>query len=196
MNAANDAAHGRLRLLKPAELSPAQKSLYDGTLSELLNWADDSGFRSRTDDGRLLGPFNAFLYSPEIADAMLAYHRVESRLTSLSPELREVVILTVGAIWKADYELYAHQAVARRVGIDVDDIELVSSGRPPGELGPEGVLAQRFVLAIMKDHRVSDELYSEASRLFGAKTLIEIMHLAGIYSTICALLNAFSVPAE
>ena len=184
-----------MRLLEPSELSPAQKSFHDGTLSGLLDWADKCGFRSHTPTGELLGPFNAFLYSPELADAMLAYHQVETRLTSVSPKLREVVILTVGAVWKSDYELYAHEAVARSVGMDAEDIALVCSGEPPVNLGPEGALTQRFVLAVMKDHQVADELYAEALAQFGQKALIDMMHLAGLYTTICALLNAFRVPA-
>jgi 4-carboxymuconolactone decarboxylase len=183
-------------LLEPSEFSPAQRSLYGGAFSGLLDWADKAGFRTRSANGGLLGPFNAFLYSAEIADAMLAYNLVETRLTTVSPQLREVVILTVGAVWKSDYELYAHGAVAQSVGIDAEDIALVCSGEPPVNLGPEGAVAQRFALAIMKSHQVSDDLYAEALAQFGHKALIDMIHLAGIYTTICALLNTFRVPAE
>ena len=34
--------------------------------------------------------------------------------TSLDERVRQVIVLTVGAIWHADYELYAHAAVARK----------------------------------------------------------------------------------
>lgn len=79
--------------------------------------------------------------------------------------------------------------------MDAEDIALVCSGKPPVNLGPEGALTQRFVLAVMKDHQVADELYAEALAQLGQKALIDMMHLAGLYTTICALLNAFRVPA-
>jgi len=40
----------------------------------------------------------------------------EQKHTSLSRRVCEVVILSVGAVWKYDYEIYAHSAVGRKVG--------------------------------------------------------------------------------
>ena len=161
----------------------------------MRDMAENAGFRSQTPAGELLGPFNALLYSPELANAMLVYQQTEARLTSVSRKLREVVILTVGAVWKSPYELYAHDAVARSLGISAGDVALMCAGKPPINLGEEGALAQRFIMALIKEHDVSDELYSEALAQFGHKPLIDMMHLAGLYTTVCALLNAFRVPA-
>lgn len=41
----------------------------------------------------------------------------EDKHTSLDARVRQVVILAVGAVWKADYQLYAHAAVARKAGL-------------------------------------------------------------------------------
>jgi 4-carboxymuconolactone decarboxylase len=67
--------------------------------------------------GKFIGPFNATLRSPTVAGAFLELQASEERHTSLPDRVRQVVILAVGAVWAADYEIYAHSAVARHCGI-------------------------------------------------------------------------------
>jgi 4-carboxymuconolactone decarboxylase len=194
MSSSETQKYGRLPLLKQAELSSEQSSLREH-LTGMLDWAHRSGFRAQTDAGELLGPFNSLLYSPDVSEGLLSFIQAEGRGTALSPQLREVVILTVGAVWNATYELYAHQTVARSLGITSRDVELLSSGNAPVDLGPDGDLTQRFVLAITRERHVSDGLYEETKARFGTKALFDMISLAGIYMTVSALLNTFEVPA-
>jgi 4-carboxymuconolactone decarboxylase len=62
-------------------------------------------------------PFNPALLNPAIAAPFLDLQSAEQMHTSLSARVREVVILAVGDAWQADYELYAHVAVARTAGL-------------------------------------------------------------------------------
>jgi 4-carboxymuconolactone decarboxylase len=108
---------------------------------------------------------------------------------------RTVVILTVGSVWNAAYELYAHRVVAQSLGITPRDVELLSSGKAPVDLGPDGDLVQRFVLSLTRDRQISNALYEEVTARFDTKTVFDTISLAGIYMTVSALLNAFEVPA-
>jgi 4-carboxymuconolactone decarboxylase len=185
---------GRIPLLKQAELSGPQLSLREH-LAGMMEWAERSGFRAQTESGELLGPFNSLLYSPAVSEGLLSFIQAETRNTALQPKLREVVILTVGFVWNAEYELYAHQAVATSVGVTLRDVEHLSSGKAPVDLGPEGDLVQRFVLALTRERHVSDALFEEMKERFDTKAVFEMICLAGIYMTVSALLNAFEVPA-
>ena len=188
-------ASGRLPLLKQTELTETQSGLRL-QLRGMLEWADRSGFRAQTDTGELLGPFNSLLYSPEVAQGLLSFIQAETRSTALPPQLREVVILTVGSVWNAAYELYAHRVVAQSLGITPRDVELLSSGKAPVDLGPDADLTQHFVLSLVQERRVSAALYEEANARFDTKALFDMISLAGIYMTVSALLNAFDVPAD
>jgi len=194
MSISEQQAFGRLPLLKQNELTATQASLRQH-LTGMLEWADRSGFRAQTDTGELLGPFNSLLYSPEVAEGLLSFIHAETRSTGLPPQLREVVILTVGSVWNAAYELYAHKAVAQSIAITSRDVELLSTGNAPVDLGPDGDLTHRFVLSLTRERHVSDKLYEEARARFDAKALFDMISLAGIYMTVSALLNAFEVPA-
>jgi 4-carboxymuconolactone decarboxylase len=91
---------GRLPLLDPKKISGAQKELYNREVSTMVPWAERSGFQSRTADGKLIGPFNPVLFSPEIGGAFLDLQAAEQSHTTISKRVREVVILSVGAAWK------------------------------------------------------------------------------------------------
>jgi hypothetical protein len=98
---------GRLPLLDRESLAPAQKKLFDQMMDNVVPRADSAGFVARTDAGQLIGPFNPALLNPAIGSAFLELQFTEETHTSLSQRTRQVVILTVGAVWQAPCELYA-----------------------------------------------------------------------------------------
>ena len=186
---------GRLPLFQPDALSPAQKKTYDTINTKMVPWAEKSGFKAKNDDGTLIGPFNGILLSPEITDAFLALQAAEQAHTTLTDRVRQVVILTVGAVWQCDYERYAHAAVAQKAGLSGDVVSALAQGRPATELAPEEQLAQRFARQITAERQVDDALYAEAEAAFGAQGILDLLYLAGCYDTISSLLNTFRVPA-
>jgi alkylhydroperoxidase family enzyme len=171
------------------------RKVYDRLDSTILQWADSIHFQSKTSDGRLIGPFNPVLFSPEIASRFLDLQDAEQQHTTLSDRVRQVVILTVGAVWNAPYELYAHSAAARHAGIPEDAIRTLAAGGLPDGLSPAEAIAQRYARQLSAEHRVEAALYEEAERCFGARGLVDIIVLAGIYHAVCALLNGFEVPS-
>src|SRR5580700_9358757 len=64
---------GRLPLAGPATLTPAQRELYDQLIGSWVVFTDKLGIRSTTEDGRLIGPFNAFLLHPEVTAKLLEF---------------------------------------------------------------------------------------------------------------------------
>lgn len=190
-----DRLGGRLALLRPADLSPDQKRLYDRIGATMVPWADEKGFQAKLGDGRLIGPFNPILFSPAIGGAFLDLQDAEQHHTSLTERMRQVVILTVGAVWASDYERYAHAAVAGSVSLSRDAIRALSRGDIADELSAEEKLAQRFTRQLAATYGVDPALYEEARQAFEPKALVDLVVLAEIYEIICGLLNGFAIPA-
>jgi 4-carboxymuconolactone decarboxylase len=186
---------GRLPLLDPAKLSEKQRKVYDRTIAMFVPWADAAHFQSRTADGKLIGPFNPILFAPEMASCFADLQAAEARYTPLSERVRQVVILSVGAVWKADYELYAHSAVARKAGLSEAAIRSLASGGYPEDLSDEERVAQRFVRQLIAEHHVEVPLYRAAEAAFGREGIVAMTFLAGCYQVVCSLLNAFEIPA-
>jgi 4-carboxymuconolactone decarboxylase len=195
MSAHAETLGGRLPLLDPSTLSTAQKKTYERLSKTWIPWADSVPFQSKTDDGRLIGPFNPILFSPAISSSFLDLQETEQKNTSLTQRVRQVVILAVGAVWKSNYEFYAHAAAARKAGISEDAIRMLATGGLPNELSDQEKIAQRYAQQLSAGHHVDAVLYSAAEQTFGQQGLVEITYLTGIYHTVCALLNAFEIPA-
>lgn len=186
---------GRLPLLDVGTLDAAQRKLFDYLQTRVVPWSDAAGFRSTTADGKFIGPFNAALRSPTVAGAFLQLQASEEHSTSLSDRVRQVVILAVGAAWSADYEIYAHSAVARHSGIPDDAVRRLAAGTLPDALGEDEKVAYRFTQQLSTSHRVDDTTFLEARKAFGDRGITDMIVLAGTYYTVCGLLNAFEVPA-
>ena len=184
----------RLPLLRPDALNPEQKKVYDRMMTEQVPWATKSGFEAATPDGRLLGPFNALLYAPEVGQAYLDYFTQEKKNTSLSERVHEVVILAVGAAWHSAYELYAHEAVAKSVGLPEDAVKSLAAGNVPSGLSEAEESAHAFAKQIAANRRVDPPTYARAKAAFGDKGLVDLVMLVGLYLVTCGLLNAFEVP--
>ena len=184
---------GRLPLQPPATLPPAARALYDRLIGGRLNYA--SPFTSRTNAGELIGPFNAFLYAPVIDGGFIDFHDAEEQATPLSKRVREIVILSVGAVWKSAFELYAHRAVAGQIGFSPEAVAALAAGDPCDELDEDERTAQRFTLELTRDRVVSNATYVEAEQAFGREGLVALTFLAAAYNRTCTLLNAFAAPS-
>ena len=191
----DDALGGRLPLLRPQDLDADQHKIYDYLQESKIPWANRAHFQGALADGRLIGPFNVFLYSPQISQLFNDWGDAEAKHTSLPPTVRQVVILTVGAVWNAAYELYAHVAVARSVGLKDEMIASIKAGKEPENLSAQESIAYRFTHTLTTKHGVDDALYRQAVTALGQKGVVDMLFLAGEYMTTCALLNALRIPA-
>jgi 4-carboxymuconolactone decarboxylase len=105
------------------------------------------------------------------------------------------VIVSVGAVWGAEYELYAHCTLARNAGLSEDTVTTLANGGIPDDLSEHEKIAARLARQLSTHHRVDAELYREAEKAFGTTGLFDIAALIGQYHTVCSVLNLFEVPA-
>lgn len=190
----NGGLGGRLPLLKPGDLDPVQARARDGLLASRGADAQAAGFTMELPGGELIGPFNAYLHVPPIFQALRDWMAAIQEY-GLPGDVQQVAILTVGAAWRSDYEVYAHAAEARHAGVPDSAIEAILAGAPPVDLAPAADVAHRLALALAVDHAVGDDLYAEAAAAFSTEQLIALVTLVGRYMNTAALLAAFRVPA-
>jgi 4-carboxymuconolactone decarboxylase len=195
MTVQTDALGGRLPLVDPAALTDDQQALVDLLSNTLVAGVNSVGAQAATEDGRLIGPFNPALYSPAISAKFVELQMFELMHTSLPERVRQVVILAVGAVWRADYELYAHSAAARPAGVSEHAVKALANGEIPDELSEDEKIAGRLARQLTSTHRVDDTLYSEAEKAFGSQGLVDMVALIGAYHGVCTTLSLFEVPA-
>lgn len=186
---------GRLPLLTPDRLTERQRTLYDTFAPAKRAEAAKGGYVATTAEGGLIGPFNSYLFIPEIADGYIAWIEAQHAHLPFPPEVREAVILTIGAVWNAPFELYAHRAVARTAGMEAETIEALARGEAPADLSDGARAARDFTYALVAGHAVDDATYAAAHVAFGDEGLVGLTHLIGLYLSVSAVLTAFRVPA-
>ena len=184
---------GRLPLAQRSELSGAKLKLFDRFVAEVLPWAKGLGFVAQS-DGAFIGPFNPLLESPEMSAAFWDWQLAEGRYTTLSARERQIVILAVGAVWRAAYEIYSHSAAARTAGLTREQVDTLAGGGMPDQLSTREQCAWRFARAVTAERRIEQSLYDEAAQLFEAHGISDMVHLIGAYQTVCGILNTFDIP--
>ena len=145
-------------------------------------------------EGGMSGPFNAWLRSPALGDAAQRLGETVRFESALPPQLRELGILIVAAKWKAQYEWWAHEKIARREGLDDRIIASVKAETPPDSSDPTEAVVYNFASELLDQQRVSDHVYNEAVELLGETGVTELVILLGYYTLVSMTLNIFEVP--
>lgn len=163
----------------PERLSDAQRAVYDAIVS---------GPR-----GRVRGPLAIWLHRPELAgraQALGQYCRYDS---SLEQRLSELAILTMGALWKAEFEWWAHYPIALKAGLAPDVADAIGEGREPVFEKDDESVVYAFIQALVERRTIPDELYQRAHDVLGQDRLVDLVGLAGYYTLISMTLNVFKV---
>ena len=139
----------RISYITPDSFTEAQerlfKSITDGKRGEgrapedLLNA-----------EGGMSGPFNPWLRTPALGDAAQRLGETVRFESTLPPQLRELAILIVAAKWKAQYEWWAHEKIARREGLDERVIESVKAETLPDFSNPTEAVVYNFARGIAR----------------------------------------------
>ena len=147
-----------------------------------------------TADGGLSGPFNAFLYAPEIGARLADLGTALLTKTSLPRRTAELMVITVGARWKSEFEWYAHARMARDNGVPDEVIAAIGSGAEPAFEAEDDTVMYHVACQLAETGRLDDETYSRAERIVGRRGMVEVIALCGFYTLISFLLNGFDVP--
>lgn len=181
---------GRLPLLEPDALDAPQQELY----ASIARGPRATGPFSIVDPaGRLAGPFNALLHAPAIGSAVEQLGSALRFGGDLDARTRELVICAVAAQWNSAYERYAHERVAREVGVTDAELEAVRAGAVPAGLPAAEASALELAAALLRDRRVEQRLYDDVVVHHGPSGLVEICTVVGYYQLLAGLLAAADV---
>jgi 4-carboxymuconolactone decarboxylase len=184
-----------LPLAEAGELTEQQQALADQLHTFAVPWAERAGFVGTTQEGYLIGPWNAQVHRPGPAAGFNQWILADQQGSTLSPRVREVIILTVGAAWQSEYEVYSHVAAARTAGLPDVVIAALRAGESHDDLSVGERAAHAFTNELVRSHSVADKTYQAALEHFGQDGVLDLVQLISIYLATAAQLNAFKVPA-
>ena len=134
------------------------------------------------------------------AEGFLTLGNAILRRSELDPQLRELVILRVGALCNSHYEVFQHRRVAAQAGVPAEKIDAVlRNSKGAVETAAFSVLELAILAytdAVVRDVKAPANLFDAVSQALPHKQLIELMMTIGFYMMVSRLLENLEVDLE
>jgi 4-carboxymuconolactone decarboxylase len=140
---------------------------------------------------RVIGPFPAWLQSPELARRVRSLSEFLRFQSSPPRRLAEIAILVTGRHWRAEFEYHAHAKLAREAGVEEPVIQAIAAGKRPGFSQADDEIVYDLCTEMFETKRVTDATYRQAVDALGLRTVVELVAIMGYYCMVSVTLNAF-----
>lgn len=144
--------------------------------------------------GALVGPFNTWLRSPELADRLQKVGEYVRFQSSIPHALNELAILVTAHAWNAAFEWWAHHRIALKAGLDPAIADAIAAGRRPEGLSEDQRIVYEFCTELQHDRAVSDATFAAAKARFGEQGVADLIGVTGYYTAVAMTLNVARVP--
>ncbi len=134
------------------------------------------------------GPYNLLLRSPVLGQRMFDLFDYLRWKTSVPTNLNEFAILIIARQWRSQMEWFAHAPIATRAGLSPDIIAELKTGKRPSKMAEDEALVYDFVTELTTTHKVSDETFARARKLFSDQQIIDLTAVAGNYVMVAMIL--------
>jgi 4-carboxymuconolactone decarboxylase len=143
------------------------------------------------------GPAPVSMYSPGAAGPIQALNQY-LRKTVAGPRYFELSALIAAREFDQQYEWSGHEPAGLRAGLEQSVIDVVKYHRDVNGLSEKDATVIRLGRALLRDHKVSSELWAKAVELFGRQGAIEIVATMGDYVMAGLMLTAVDqqLPAD
>jgi alkylhydroperoxidase family enzyme len=177
-----------VRLAKP-RLEPLAESDWSEEVRELLGGAARAG-------GRTLNIFATLAHHPKLLKRWLVFGNHVLGKSSLPARERELAILRVGWLCRAEYEFGQHVVIARGSGIGDAEIERVTQGPDAPGWSADDAALLRAVDELHGDAFIGDATWQALARRWNTQQLIDLIFTVGQYQLVSMALNTLGVQLD
>ena len=129
-------------------------------------------------------------------EGWLSFFTALRQQTVLGGAYRELAILLVGLLNSADYEYRVHLPFAFREGVSEAQVEALETWRTSPLFSDKERVVLQYTETITKSVQVPDELFSEVSRYFTSREVVELTAVIAGYNLVSRILVALQVDQE
>ncbi|HEV2989227.1 MAG TPA: carboxymuconolactone decarboxylase family protein [Candidatus Angelobacter sp.] len=147
-------------------------------------------------DRRPLNLYRVIAHARTAAPGFLALGRALLSESELDPKLRELVILRVGAISRATYEIYQHKRLAKSVGLSDDEIAAALRARADDCLPEFARLVLTFTESVVWEVKAPELLYKAVASQLSERQMAELLLTIGFYMLVSRFLENAEVEIE
>jgi len=175
--------------LKQPRIAPLPESAWDEETRAMLQSGPG-------EPGRVLNIFATLAHHPKLLKRWLVFGNHVLAKSTLPPRERELVILRVGWLCRAEYEWGQHAAIGRASGLSEAEIQRIADG--PGAPGWSAL--DRLLLAAVdelhRDAMIGDATWRALAERLSTQQLIDLLFAVGQYTLVSMALNTLGVQLE
>ena len=176
-----------MRLSKP-RVEPVDAADVEGESKELLA-------RVQREDG-VPRIFRTLVRHPKLLKRWIVFGNHILAKSTLPPRERELLILRIGWLCKAEYEFGQHVRIGRSAGLSDEEIERIGVGPDaPGWSSADATLL-RAVDELHADAFISDATWQELAQRYEVPQLMDVVFTVGQYNMLGMALNSLGVQPE
>ena len=134
------------------------------------------------------GPYNPLMRSPVLGQRLFDLFHYLRWETSVPIKLNELAILIIGRQWRSQVEWFAHAPLAAKAGLKADIIAELKEGKRPSGMAEDEAVVYDFVTELTTTHKVADETYARAKKVFNDQQIVDLTAVAGNYVMVAMML--------
>jgi len=156
----------------------------------------DAETRQRFGDSGLLNIFRTLAHHPKLLKRWLVFGNHILGKNTLPERDRELLILRIGWLCKAEYEWTQHVDIAKRCGLNDEDIARIAAGPDAAGLDEFDRVQLRAVDELHRDAFLSDTTWRALSARYNIEQLLDLIFTVGQYQLVSMALNSLGVQLE
>ncbi|MEI8077248.1 MAG: carboxymuconolactone decarboxylase family protein [Betaproteobacteria bacterium] len=143
--------------------------------------------------GNISPLYQILLNAPEIAQGWEALLTAIRNRNSLSPAIREMIILRVAVLNRANYEFDAHAPHAIKAGMSQEKIESLKDSKISDVFDEKECLILKLTDVMTQDIQVPDTVFDQVRPYFNDQEILELVATISAYNMVSRLLNALHI---
>ena len=176
-----------MRLTQP-RIPPLQESEWDAETSEILE--------KLRRDGHVYNIFATLARHPDLFRKWLVFGNHVLFKSSLPPREREIVILRMGWLCRAEYEWGHHVDIGKKAGLTSEEVHRIAAGPDAPAWSPFDATLLRAVDELHNDSFLSDATWKSLAAHYTTQQLLDLIFAAGQYKLVSMALNSLGVQLE
>jgi len=176
-----------MRLERP-RIAPLPPQEWSSEVKELL-----SGLER---EGRIFNIFVTLARHPKLLRRWLVFGNHVLSKSTLPPRERELAILRMGWLCRAEYEWGHHVAMGKAAGVTADEISRIPKGPDTPGWSQFDAALLKAVDELHADSFINDATWRALAKRYNDQQLLDLVFTAGQYKLVCMALNSVGVQLE
>ena len=174
--------------LNNPRIPPLQESEWSDEQREMLE--------SLRRDGHVYNIFATLARHPQLLKRWLVFAGHVLSKSTLQAREREIVILRMGWLCRAEYEWGHHVAIGKQAGLTDEDINRIREGPNAAGLDAFEALLMRAVDELHSNTFIGDATWKALTERYNTQQVMDLIFAAGQYKLVSMALNSLGVQLE